>query len=217
MTLEPVLAATPWKSNSHLIEDVARLGYLKPRDLILDPTFAKGVWWKRWKPDVPMMTLSDDPESSAYAAGHDFRKLSFPDDYFDAVAYDPPYCSRGSRNPTSFDSMNAHYGLKDAPRTPALLQLLINEGMDECFRVLRPARSKKDGGIMLIKCMSYVSSGEVYPGDFNTYNHATQVLGMTLVDRFLHLTTPRPQDETRPQAHARNNVSTLFVFRKGPA
>lgn len=122
---------------------------------------------------------------------------------------------RGGRGTTNFDSMNEHYGLIDAPRTPALLQILINEGMDECYRILKPARTKKAGGVMLVKTMDAISGGDLAPSTFNTYNHAVQVLGMTLVDRFLHITKPRPQDD-RPQGHARNNVSTLFVFRKGP-
>lgn len=199
--LDPVLAATSWKSNAHLIEDVARLGYLKSTDVVLDPTYGLGAWWKRWRPaHLETFSREDTPD-------FDFRAIPADDESYDAVAYDPPYVSKGGRKPSGMDSMNQHYGLTDAPRTPALLQILINEGMDECVRVLKP------GGVLLVKTMDYISGGKFFPSTFNTYNHAL-LLDLTLEDRFLHLTKPRPQDEERTQRRARNNVSTLFVFRK---
>ena len=70
---EPILAATPWTSNAHLIADCHELGYLDGH--VLDPTFGKGNWWTVWRPEK--LTAHDlDPERGD---GVDYRDLPEPD------------------------------------------------------------------------------------------------------------------------------------------
>jgi hypothetical protein len=106
------------------------------------------------------------------------------------------------------------YGMKDAPRTPAALNQLILEGMVEWKRVVRP------GGYVLIKSATYVSSGRLYAGTFHI-QVAAEALGLELVDQLHHYAVPRPQPvRTRKdgspvrQLHARNNYSTLSIFKR---
>lgn len=207
MIPEPILAASQWARNADLIVDVAKLGYLKKTDRIFDPTFGRGNWWKRWTPDVPMVTFSREMTDFDF----DFRHVPFKDGEFDVVAYDPPYVCVGGRSTSTLGDHHARYGLTHAPKTPLLLQQLINEGMDECVRVLKPR------GILLVKCQDYISSGKLHPGAYETYSHAHTELGLVLVDRFIHLSkNPRPLPEKvrMNQKHARNTFSTLFVFQK---
>lgn len=195
-----VLAAQHWASNAELIYDVACLGYLRKDDHVLDPTFQNGVWWKRFMPDhLTYHTRELDPT-------WDFRDMSrYGNDAFDVVAFDPPYVSKGGRSTSGIPEMDERYGLTDAPSSPAGVQELINDGLAECNRVAKR--------IVLVKCQSYISSGRFFPGDYQTWWHATYALGMPLIDRFVHVTkAPRPQPGGRRQVHARNNVSTLFVF-----
>lgn len=222
-----VLAADHWKDNAELVLDLVELGYLSKRWKTLDPTYGEGVWWREWRPRV---LITHDIELD----GVDFRKLPEEDATFDAVAYDPPYVALGGRKTSTIDQFNQQYGLGDAPKTPALLQELINDGLDEMYRVLKP------GGILLCKCMDYVSSGRVWWGTDHTNDYAVEI-GFRKLDRLDMVGHPGPQPKDRTkkctvcakwktptgcssckgtgrvrssQQHARRNVSTMFVYKR---
>lgn len=201
-----VLAATPWNSNADLIADCTELGYLRKDWLTLDPTYGTGRWWKQWRPD--RLVTSDLDQRSKSCLHADFTRLPFRAGMFDAVTYDPPYVCVGGRRTSGIESMYDGYGLIRAPRTPAALQELIDAGLTECERVLC------GGGILLVKCQDYVSSGKLWLGTYYTLQWA-RILGMKCVDRLEHISGVRPQPPGRRQAHARRNLSTLFVLRKG--
>ncbi|HXR67611.1 MAG TPA: class I SAM-dependent methyltransferase [Dermatophilaceae bacterium] len=204
----PVLAAHSWPSNADLIADVARLGYLKPTDRILDPTYGRGVWWKRWMPAELVTNMRAE-------GGWDFREIPFPDGHFDAVGYDPPYVCIGGRKTTGMPEFHNRFGLDETPTSPRGLQELINAGLAECHRVVRPS------GIVLVKCQDYITSGQLWPGTHHTLVAALD-LGFVLVDRLERIQrNPRPQPGNRwkggvpsTQQHARRNLSTLFVLRR---
>ena len=199
MEVGPVLAAHAWPSNAELIADVARL-YLADVRMMIDPTFGRGVWWKQWRPPV---LVSHDLSLD----GVDFRDLPHPDSLFDAAAYDPPYVSVGGRGTTGMADMYARFGLLDAPTSPAGLQELMDAGLVEVARVVKPR------GLILMKCQDYISSGKLWPGTLRSLEAAERA-GLTLVDRFEHVSpSPRPQPSGRRQVHARRNLSTLLVLR----
>lgn len=75
-----ILAATAWANNGKMIADVARLGWLRESDHVLDPTWAA--------PDDP---LHHDRQPIDYTA------MPWADSTFDAVAFDPPYVTPGGR------------------------------------------------------------------------------------------------------------------------
>lgn len=199
--LGPVMAATAWPSNADMILDMVRLGYLKDTDLVFDPTYGSGRWWKKWCP--PRLVA----RSNAVDPNFDFRSAGYPDNTFDAVAYDPPYVCIGGRKTSGIKSMYDGYGLTDAPTSPIGLQALINDGLLEMTRVVKPR------GIILLKNQDYVSSGKLWLGTHHTLCAALDY-GLECVDRFEHIGNPRPQPPGRRQVHARRNLSTLFVFQK---
>lgn len=212
----PVKAANNWKDNSYLVEEIARLHFHRSM-LTLDPTYGGGVWWKRWRP-----TMLFDHDLAL--DGHDFRDLPYDDELFDLIAFDPPYVSTGGRDTTKIKEFYARYGLSGAPTSPARLQILINDGLDEMARLVRRPTRKRKGGLIMVKCMDYVSSGKVWPGTFETFEHATTYCNLTLLDRFVHYGEPRMQPKrTRQdgkkvkQQHARNNYSMMFVFQAAAA
>ena len=177
-----------------------QLGYLSDEQLILDPTFGRGLWWKKWRPD--QLVTHDKFKLD----GVDFRHLPHLAEEFDAVAYDPPYVAKGGRLTSGLPEMDDRYGMDIAPRTPAELQKMINDGLKECARVT--------SNVLLVKCQSYISSGQLWPGVYLT-TKAGYDAGLTLVDQFEHLCkNPRPQPPGRRQVHARRNLSTLLVFSK---
>jgi hypothetical protein len=211
-----VLAARRWETNGDLIADCVRLGYLRPTDKILDPTYEKGTWWSRWRPtDLTSHVRRQD--------GSDFRSLPYPDASFDAVAFDPPYVCPGGRKTSTIHAMFDRYGMNEGGcadpdfRTPADLQAIINAGLTEMYRLVVPSARKKlhpdkANGVVLAKCKDYVWSGTLWMGTHLTLTHALS-LGFVLEDRFEHIGDPGPQSQ-KTQAHARRNLSTLFVLRR---
>jgi tRNA G10 N-methylase Trm11 len=185
-----------------MIEDVARLGYLRSDWRTLDPTYGRGVWWGRWRPDD--LVIHDRYTLD----GVDFRRLPHEEGEFDAAAFDPPYVCVGGRQSTGLPDMHDRFGLTRAPASPDGVQEDINLGLCEMHRVVRA------GGIVVVKCQDYVSSGQLQPGTHWTLT-AAFTLGFTLVDRLEHVAGVRPQPPGRRQVHARRNLSTLLVLRRG--
>lgn len=224
----------PWRSNAELIaRGVVPLGFLRPEDRVLDPTFGNGVWWKEW---APLELLHHDLDQD----GVDFRSLPHGDGSFDVVAFDPPYVCTGGRETSTIGDFNDRYGLRNAPRTPEALAEMNERGLEECWRVV------KRGGLVLAKTANYVWSGKLFIGAHRTLDHALAV-GFVVEDWFVYTGGVRAQPErTRKcgtcagsgvvagvegeavdcgpcggsgrtasgQAHARQNVSYLYVLRR---
>jgi hypothetical protein len=196
---DPVLAASRWADNAALIVDCARLGYLRSEWVTLDPTYGLGNWWTRWRP-VELVThdLRGD--------GVDFTALPEADNTFDAAVFDPPYIAPGGRDKSTIGHFNDAYGLHETPARPAELQAVIDAGLSEVARVVKPR------AFVLVKCCDYVNGGKVWWGTHRT-TVAGMASGLELVDRLEHIRTPGPQSQTT-QEHARRNLSTLLVFKK---
>lgn len=215
-----ILAAYPWSSNGALIAAVHKLGYLRDEDHVLDPTYGSGGWWTHWRP-AKLTTFCRAKD------GSDFRNLPVDSRSYDAVAFDPPYVCPGGRRTSTIKKMHDQYGMNeggcDDPefRTPAELQRIINDGLTEMARVVKPARTMTGGGIVLVKCMNYIWSGKLWEGAELIREHARS-LGLVVVDRLEMLKAGGPQPANnldgspRRQVHASRNLSTLFVLRKLP-
>jgi hypothetical protein len=207
--IDPVPAVHAWPTNGHLIEGVAKLGYLDGD--VLDATYGRGRFWSRWRPEK--LTCNDlntlEVVDNSCSFRHDFR--CFPADWagwFDAVVLDPPYKLNGTPALGDFDNA---YGL-DAGYVPwAARHAMINGGIAECLRVLRL------GGYLLLKCKDQVCSGHVR-WQTTEFTFTAARGGAELVDRFDMVTKPQKQPDRSgksiEQQHARRNASTLLVFVK---
>lgn len=201
-----VLAAQRYKNNSDLMLAVKALGYIDDCSFGIDVTYGMGNWWKAWMPDH--LYKSD------LATGVDFRKLPYNDNYFDFVAFDPPYVAVGGRKTSTIGTFNDAYGLGTVPRTTKELHRLIVDGLHEAHRVLSPK------GIVLFKCMNYVSSGQYQTQAYDVLHAVTtgEQRRFTLIDEFIHLRGAGPQPQVnldgsaRRQLHARRNYSHLFIL-----
>lgn len=192
-----VLSAQRWRSNAHLIADVATLGYLD--GTVLDVTYGLGVFWQQWQPDE--LTACDlDVAKSPFGKSVDFTQLPFDDHSFDVVVFDPPYKLNG----TPTHGVDSRYGVHERT-TWQDRHVLIHKGIDECARVARR--------FVLLKCMDQVVSGRKRWQTIEFTNYATQK-GLHLVDRFDLLVNPRPQPANRRQVHSQGNYSTLLVFKQ---
>ena len=199
---EPILAAQFWPTNASLIADVAAL-YLDHKVRTLDPTYGRGSWWKEWR---PRKLVKHDLHT---LDGVDFRHLPHRAHSFGQIAFDPPYVSVGGRKTSGLPDYQNRYGMDTSALSPKGVQSLVDEGLAEMVRLLKPE------GILLVKVQDYVSSGKLQHGTFQTQCTAV-ALGLKVIDRFEHLSkSPRPQPPGREQKHGRRNLSTLFVM-EGP-
>lgn len=190
-----VNAYNAWPTNAHLIEDVARLGYLRKEWRTLDPTYGEGTFWKRWRPDRLIATDLKAPPAHFEA---DFRRLPWPDRWCDVVVFDPPYKLNGT--PSIPDE---RYGVGLAARWQDRMSL-IADGLVECSRLFKE--------YLLVKCQDQVCSGKVRWQTLSVIGLAEEQ-GLELVDRF-DMLGGRAQPEGRRQVHARRNASSLLVFAR---
>jgi hypothetical protein len=189
-----VLAAKNWKTNGHLIADVAKLGYLRQDWLTLDPTYGEGTWWKVWHPNILIC------HDRYRLDGVDFRNLPYSDKHFGAVAFDPPYKLNGTPTPT----VDLRYGVDKPMRWQDKMEM-IKDGITECARVT--------SNILLIKCQDQVCSGKVR-WQTDEFTERAREAGLTKIDRFDYYGGYRRQPDDTRQVHARGRGSTLLVFRR---
>lgn len=208
----PIVAATAWRNNAALINDVAELGYLQRTDRILDPTYGRGVWWKAWRPDAGQLVTNDLHPDTDAMHHEDFRAMPFEPASFDAIAFDPPYSATGGKDTSTIPGYLERYGR--SPSTPQEIQAQIDDGLTEMARLIRPS------GVVLVKCQTYVWSGKLWLGAHRTLQHAL-ALGLEVHEILQHTGRARPQprrfnaDGTEArQVHARQNYSTLYVLRR---
>lgn len=227
-----VMETQAWPSNAAMIEAAFKM-HVYPRFAepeILDPTFGRGLWWHPWL--VPQhrrargvggeeVTVWETPARFTFhdyrMDGVDYRDLPHDDHSFDVVAFDPDYVAPGGRDTSTIPDFNGRYGLKPDYESPEALLEMIEEGMGELDRVLRPQ------GRVLVKCMTYVSGGWPVLGEHRVIT-AGQHYGWRVADIWVHPsgTGPQPklEDRTRKdgkpvrQQHARSNSSRLIIFRK---
>lgn len=191
-----VLAAHNWKSNAHLIADVAQLGYLD--GIVLDATFGEGNFWTEWQPKV---LITNDLFKDAHYQ-FDFRHMrTFFSQFFDAVVFDPPYKLSGTPALGDFDN---RYGIDVPTRWQDRWQMCL-DGITECGRVAKTH--------LLVKCQDQVCSGKIRWQTLEFPAHAAS-LGYELIDRFDFLGGGRPQPSGRRQVHAHGRPSTLLVLRR---
>jgi hypothetical protein len=193
------MAIDRWTSNAELIEDCARLGYLRREWRTLDCTYGLGTFWKQWCPDCLVGTDVHPTKALTFAA--DFTALPFPDRSFDSVVFDPPYKLNGTPDAV----VDARYGVDRSMRWQQRMDL-IRDGIEECARVL-------GDGYLLLKCQDQVCSGKVR-WQTHEFVGLADYLGLGLVDR-LDMLSYRPQPAGRSQVHARRNSSSLLVFKRG--
>jgi hypothetical protein len=194
-----VLAAHHWQTNAHLIEDVARL-YLDPADSVLDCTYGRGTWWKRYRPSF--FTACDlDPAKSPIGHSVDFTAMPFADGSFDVVTFDPPYKLNG----TATHSVDERYGVAGPYVSVAERHSLMVAGLIECARVSRR--------LVLAKCQNQVCSGRMW-WQTDLLTQAGEECGLVKVDEFLHLGGRKQPMKGRTQKHPHMRPSSLLVFRK---
>lgn len=239
---KPVLRAARYKNNAELLAAASGL-WMEPSWKILDPTYGKGNWHgPHWKvlPDLggSMTTYATKVNEAGELDGPDFRDLTelHEDNSFDGIWYDPPYHSPGGRRSSTVKEMHSAYGTLWTAATPEGVQQLMNDGLREMARLVKPhwkrrpkGETRRPPGIIFMRAMNYVTSGSMWWGIDETTKYAESI-GLVKLDEFDFLTGsggPQPKTDkkvdkrtgqithvARRQVHSKANATTLLVFRK---
>lgn len=141
----PILPSVIGGSNAELIATVAPM-YLEGNS-VLDVTYGKGLWWKRYRPEV-------FEKHDLEVDGVDFRALPEGDRSWDVVCYDPPYIPQGGVVTSTAGDFTSRFGLES--RSREALWELVGAGLAECARVARKW--------VLVKCCDFVNGGNFWLG-----------------------------------------------------
>jgi hypothetical protein len=192
------------KNNADLMVDCRTLGYLSDEMVILDPTYGEGKFWKKWMP--PLLIASDLYVPAPGVVDWDFTAMPVGDAAYDAVVFDPPYQLNGTSTGRGPSAKDEGYGVHGEYRSWQAKHSLIRAGITEAVRVTKPK------GMVLVKCMDQVCSGQKRWQTHEFTRHA-ESLGCRLVD-MMHVGGTSKQPAGRSQVHAQGDFSTLLIFRK---
>jgi hypothetical protein len=195
----PAIRSSLRGTNADLIAEVARL-YIKDGAIVVDPTFGKGVFWR--KTDTSRFTLLASDLMTCPERPYDFRHLPYADGSIDVLTLDPPYVHDGGTFILDAQYQNATTrGMNHA----AIIRL-YQEGMTEAWRVIR------SGGQLFVKCKDEIESG-VQRWSHIEIAQIARALGFCMRDLAILFAQSRMIEQrwTR-QIHARKDHSYLWVF-----
>lgn len=209
----PLGEGRPLRQNAHLIEDAARLGYLRAGVRTLDPTYGKGRFWTRWQPDELVRCDLNPLRSPDVDGGVDATDLPFEDASFGQVVLDGPYQFNGTTGYGGPASKDEDYGVEVPARWQDRIAL-IERMIDEAARVLGEPERKALPKTLLVKCQDQVVSG-AKRWQTDIFTRRAESLGFVKRDVML-LPGSVEQPPGRRQVHVRADYSTLLIFQKGP-
>ena len=205
-TNDLVLSASV-EGNDSVFPRILRL-YVKPKSVVADVTYGKGVFWRSIPDDEYQLKVTDLQD------GVDCRSLPYKDGELDCVVFDPPYMhSPGGSAHTVHNQFEDHYrnnatgNLTSSKYHEAVLEL-YRDGGKEAYRVLR------DRGVFIVKCQDEVCANQ------QRFTHveimaAYKEMGFVAEDLFVIVRNNRPGvSRVVQQVHARKNHSYFLVFWK---
>lgn len=193
-------------NQQEIIKNILKL-HCKEDGKIIDPTYSKGVFYK--KTGIQLAFKSDiDPKQEDTVAA-DCRALPLQYESVDTVVFDPPFIisygpSLATKKKGSNMTSNRFGCFKSMPE---LLEF-YRDSMAEFNRVL------SEDGILIFKCQDTVSSGKQYITHAKVIEMAEQ-LGFYVKDLFVLLAKSRlTSSKHKNQQHARKFHSYFLVLQK---
>jgi len=187
-------------TNADLFKEVAAM-YLRPGALVCDPTWGKGVFWK--KVDLSTVEMHASDKVTCPGKNWDCRHLPHANATFDLVVLDLPY----AHNPGQMivDSSYQNASTTTGMYHKDIMQLYF-DSMTEARRILKPCSQ------MWVKTQDEIESSFQRWSHIEVYEMGIQ-LGFFGKDLFVLLQQNRPVIQHKVQKHARKCHSYLWVFQ----
>jgi hypothetical protein len=205
--MSEVMAFGQRTNNAQLMVDCRDLGYFRDLDIVFDPTYGEGRFWKLWRPERLMCSdlyVQADMLPHGLVNPWDFTNFPLPDRTANVTVFDPPYKLNGTPEKGGPATSDKGYGVGGTAVRWQDRHELIRSGITECARVTER--------ILMIKCMDQVCSGQVR-WQTREFADLAESRGFSLID-MLHVQGYRKQPEGRRQLHARRDYSTLLVLER---
>jgi tRNA G10 N-methylase Trm11 len=193
--------------NSELFPKILSL-YVPKDSKVADVTYGKGVFWKNVDKNKYEFHPSDIKD------GIDCLKLTYIDDSFDCIVFDPPYMHiSGQTTHNSHQKFEEYYQNNNTSSSSplkyhdAVLDLYYKMGA-KAFRIL------KNKGIFIVKCMDEVCANVQRLTHLEITNDYIKK-GFIIEDLFVLVRSNKPGVSNMiKQVHGRKNHSYFLVFRK---
>ena len=171
-----------------------------PDRIECDPTYSKGVFYKKIAPPKHKFDLAPQLPSVIQS---DCRNLPLPSGSIGSLMFDPPFVG-GSVGDGKRGIIKSRFGYY---KTIPILWEMYAEALAEFQRVLRP------GGVLVFKCQDSVESGKQYLSHVKIIQQALKV-GFYPKDLFVLIAKNRLMSPNmlKRQLHARKFHSYFLVF-----
>ena len=193
-------------NQQEIIQNIISL-YIPSKQIDLDPTYSKGIFYKNAPFNQPTLKYDLCPQADDVLKA-DCRQLPLQDQSINSIMFDPPFLATTGSSLNSNQNnnlINKRFGVY--PNEPALHQM-YRDSLKEFWRILKP------DGILIFKCQDKVSSGKQYMTHVYTMNMAEEI-GFYTLDLFvLGVESRLVADWQRNQKHARKFHSYFLVFQK---
>ena len=193
-------------NQQQIIQNIISL-YIPSGKIDLDPTYSKGVFYKKSSFSEPKLKFDLYPQIEGVTQA-DCRNLPLENESINSIMFDPPFLATTGKSLVSNENnnlINKRFGVY--PNEKELHQMYL-DSLKEFWRILKP------GGILIFKCQDKVSSGKQYMTHVYTINMAEEI-GFYTLDLFvLGVESRLVADWQRNQKHARKFHSYFLVFQK---
>lgn len=169
-----------------------------PNGIQLDPTFSKGVFYKKIAEPLLKFDISPQREDVQQA---DCTELPLKSGTIDSIMFDPPFLSGGGGNGEMIKRFSNY---KNVPT----LWGMYRAAMAEFYRLLNK------NGVLIFKCQDTIESTKQYFTEFWILKEALS-LGLYPIDKFILAAKSRlVSPSQRKQQHARKYHCYFLVFIK---
>ena len=193
-------------NQQQIIQNIISL-YIPSKQIDLDPTYSKGIFYKNASFNQPTLKYDLVPQVDGVLQA-DCRQLPLQDQSINSIMFDPPFLATTGPSLNSSQNnnlINKRFGVY--PNEQALHQMYC-DSLKEFWRILKPE------GILIFKCQDKVSSGKQYMTHVYTINMAEEI-GFYSLDLFvLGVESRLVADWQKNQKHARKFHSYFLVFQK---
>ena len=193
-------------NQQEIIQNIISL-YIPSKQIDLDPTYSKGIFYKNSPFPAPELKFDLYPQVEGVIQA-DCRNLPLDNQSINSIMFDPPFLATTGPSLNSSQNNNLINKRFGVYHNEQALHQMYWDSLKEFWRILKPE------GILIFKCQDKVSSGKQYMTHVYTMNMAEEI-GFYTLDLFvLGVESRLVADWQMNQKHARKFHSYFLVFQK---